>query len=61
MFHEHYDQIVSRHFFRRRARANLAWLRESGLPDGWAYWVNPAKRGPYRFYVVRARVTDPSA
>lgn len=43
--------IVSRHFLRRRARAKALTLNIVDS-DG-HYAVQPARRGPYRWYVVK--------
>jgi len=42
--------VVSRHFFRRRAR--LAAARLNGENPGHHYRVRRAQRGPARWYVV---------
>jgi hypothetical protein len=49
-------RIVSRHFLRRRARSaeRQAQHAHPGAPEG-RYVVEPAARGPYRWYVVERR------
>jgi hypothetical protein len=49
-------KIVSRHFLRRRARSAERHLQQGhpSAPEG-RYVVEPAARGPYRWYVVERR------
>jgi hypothetical protein len=44
--------VLSRHFFRRRAR--MAALRLRLAHPGHHYSVRPAKRAPYRWYVIES-------